>query len=56
MDIYTKIYRVICTDQYHHSEPETKWHMSKEYCEKYIARSSYKHCLHIETEELVVDD
>ena len=43
------IYRVVCTDNYQRTEPETHWTTSKEACEKYIANSYYKHCLSIET-------
>ena len=52
----TKIYRVMCTDQYQSTKSETNWHTSREYCEKYIANSYYKHCLYIESSELIIDD
>ena len=51
-----KIYRVVCVDQYQQTTPETQWHTSREYCENYIATSRYSHCLHIETEEVIVDN
>jgi len=52
----TKIYRVMCTDQYQLNMPETDWHTSRKYCENYISNSYYKHCLYIESSELIIDD
>lgn len=52
----TKIYRVMCTDQYQSTKSETDWHTSREYCENYISNSYYKHCLYIESSELIIDD
>ena len=52
----TKIYRVICTDNYQSERSETNWHTSKEYCENYIKNSYYKHCLRMESAELIIDD
>lgn len=51
-----KIYRVRCLDNYQHSEPETNWHTSKDWCQSYIIKSPYKHCLSIETSELIIDE
>lgn len=51
-----KIYRVRCLDNYQHSEPETNWHTSKEWCQSYIIKSYYKQCLSIETSELIIDE
>lgn len=44
----TEIYRVVCTDQYQSTTPETCWTTSRKSCEEYIANSHYKHCLSIE--------
>lgn len=52
----TTIYRVMCSDNYQRTEPETSWHTSKEWCENYITKSYYKHCLRIESTELIIDD
>jgi len=52
----TKIYRVRCVDNYQQSEPETNWHTSKEWCDSYICHSPYKHCLNIESSELIIDE
>jgi hypothetical protein len=51
-----KIYRVICTDQYQSTRSETNWHTSKEYCDSYITNSPYRHCLSIESSELIIDN
>lgn len=52
-----KIYRVRYLDHYYqHSEPETNWHTSKEWCQSYIVKSSNKQCLSIETSELIIDE
>jgi hypothetical protein len=37
-----EIYRVVCTDQYHSTVPETCWTTNKQSCEDYIANSYYK--------------
>ena len=50
-----KIYRVIFIDQYRHVTPETNWHTSKDFCQKYIDKSSYKACISIEETELIED-
>ena len=52
----TKIYRVICTDNYQSEHAETNWHTSKTWCENYIKNSYYKHCLSMESSELIIDD
>ena len=44
----TEIYRVVYTDQYQSTTPETCWTTSRKSCEEYIANSYYKHCLSIE--------
>jgi len=44
----TEIYRVVCTDQYQSTHPETHWTQDKNSCEDYIKNSYYKHCLSIE--------
>lgn len=60
MDIKTTksalIYRVISVNQFQQSESETSWHTSKEWCENYIKKSYYKHMLHIESANLIIDD
>ena len=50
-----KIYRVISTDQYQSTQPETYWCYDKEECKKYIENSYYKHLLSIE-ESAVTDE
>lgn len=47
-----EIYRVVSTDQYQSTTPETCWTTDKSSCEEYIANSYYKHCLYIETSRL----
>ena len=47
-----EIYRVVCTDQYQSTTPETCWTTDKNSCKEYIANSYYKHCLYIETSRL----
>lgn len=47
-----KIYRVVCTDQYQSTTPETHWINDRKQCEEYIKNSYYKHCLHIEENTL----
>ena len=47
-----EIYRVICTDQYQSTTPETCWTTDKSSCEEYITNSYYKHCLYIEKSRL----
>lgn len=49
---FDKIYRVVNTDQYQSTNPETYWTKDKKACEKYIEESYYKHCLRIEESEL----
>lgn len=45
---FEKIYRVVCTDSYQYTTPETHWVTDKKQCEEYIEKCYYKHCLHIE--------
>ena len=47
-----KIYRVINTDQYQSTSPETSWTKNKDACKEYISKSYYKHCLSIEESSL----
>jgi len=47
-----EIYRVVYTDQYQSTTPETCWTTDKTSCEEYIVNSYYKHCLHIEISRL----
>lgn len=50
-----KIYHVVCFDQFNRSEAETQWHTSEKYCIDYKEKSPWKHCLHIESSELIDD-
>ena len=52
IDTIEEIYRVVCTDQYQSTTPETCWTTNKQSCEEYIANSYYKHCLSIETSRM----
>ena len=45
---FNKIYRVVCTDNYQSTHPETYWCTDKQVCKDYINKSYYKHCLSIE--------
>ena len=47
-----EIYRVVYTDQYQSTTPETYWTTDKDSCKEYIINSYYKDCLHIETSRL----
>ena len=47
-----EIYRVVCTDQYQSTTPETCWTTDKDSYKEYIENSYYKHCLYIETSKL----
>lgn len=51
---YNKIYRVVNTDNYNKTVPETYWCYDLNACKQYINDSYYKHCLDIE-ESLVCD-
>lgn len=48
----TEIYRVVYTDQYQHTEPETYWTTDKKACYEYIQRSCYRSSLHIQVDRL----
>lgn len=55
MKYIISIYRVVSYDQYQCKEVETNWHTSKQWCEDWLNKCSYKNMCLIENEVLMID-